>query len=86
MSASARSIGWEFSDGLLRDPAPDTELLADKKEDGPREDLMLRRDLLQAAGASVAALAAPRIGRAERATPCDGVFIPPRARGADASQ
>jgi hypothetical protein len=36
---------------------------------------MRRRDLLKAAGASVAALAAPRIGRAERANKL--VFVPP---------
>ncbi|MBV8121098.1 MAG: twin-arginine translocation signal domain-containing protein, partial [Alphaproteobacteria bacterium] len=35
---------------------------------------MRRRDLLKAAGASVAALAAPRIGRAERADKL--VFVP----------
>jgi len=35
---------------------------------------MLRRELLKAAGASVAALAAPRIGRAER--PNKLVFVP----------
>jgi peptide/nickel transport system substrate-binding protein len=35
---------------------------------------MLRRDVLKAAGAGVAALAAPRIGRAER--PNKLVFVP----------
>ena len=35
---------------------------------------MRRRDLLRAAGASLAALAAPRIGRAERANKL--VFVP----------
>ena len=35
---------------------------------------MRRRDLLQAAGAGLAALAAPRIGRAERANKL--VFVP----------
>ena len=35
---------------------------------------MRRRDLLRAAGASVAALAAPRIGRAERANKL--VYVP----------
>jgi peptide/nickel transport system substrate-binding protein len=35
---------------------------------------MRRRDLLKGAGASVAALAAPRIGRAERASKL--VFVP----------
>jgi len=37
--------------------------------------VMRRRELLKAAGASVAALAAPRIGRAER--PNKLVFVPP---------
>jgi hypothetical protein len=36
---------------------------------------MHRRDLLKAAGASLAAIAAPRIGRAEKTTKL--VFVPP---------
>jgi peptide/nickel transport system substrate-binding protein len=39
-----------------------------------RESVIHRRELLKAAGASVAALAAPRIGRAERASKL--VFVP----------
>src|ERR1700740_1881523 len=66
-------MGWEFSEAWLRDPAPDCGL-ADQKKSRPREDLMLRRDLLQAAGASFAAFAAPRIGRTERANKL--VFVP----------
>ena len=41
---------------------------------------MRRRDLLKAAGASVAALAAPRIGRAERTNKL--VFVPTEDLGA----
>jgi len=41
-----------------------------------REELVMRRrDLLKTAGASVAALAAPRIGRAEKTSKL--VFVPP---------
>jgi len=40
-----------------------------------REDEMRRRDLVKAAGASVAALVAPRIGRAKKANKL--VFVPP---------
>jgi peptide/nickel transport system substrate-binding protein len=75
MSANALSMSWEFSEGgLLRDPAPESGL-ANKEKDRPREDVMRRRDLLKATGASLAALAAPRIGRAERASKL--VFVPP---------
>src|ERR1700739_3359165 len=39
-----------------------------------QEDIMLRRDLLKAAGTGLAALAAPRIGRAEKTNKL--VFVP----------
>jgi peptide/nickel transport system substrate-binding protein len=75
MSGNAPSMSWELSDASLRDLAPDAELLAQKKQYRAREDFMRRRDLLQAAGAGLAALAAPRIGRAERESKL--VFVPP---------
>jgi hypothetical protein len=73
MSANALSMSWEFSEGVVAGPGTGFRA-GGQKENWPREDLMRRRDLLQAAGAGLAALAAPRIGRAERANKL--VFVP----------
>src|SRR5215831_13648442 len=65
MSASAPSMSWEFSD---------TAADGARQNHKHKENAMHRRDLFKAAGASLATLAAPRIGRAEKTNKL--VFVP----------